>query len=307
MATSYDSLAKEILDLLLHDLGQLETEVEVAALPSQRADVLFVPDPARDDERRTLGLLGRMTERAALFEPFHDAPGVEDVRACLRKILNHHHARSLSQRGGAERSWLLCAGRPDGALIAFRAAPSAGWPRGFYDLGEALPLSLVVLSELDDSDDTLPLRLMGAGATLKAALYALSARQEVIPQGRSLNNTVVQVFISARRRGLRITEDLMLDTTEAEEFLRQQHTEGLREGLREGLQEGLQEGLREGVLLVLPTVVRVAESRLARAVTEAERETLLQKIHTDGAEAVGDALVSLDPDALARWLAPPRA
>ena len=294
MATPFDSLAKEILDLLLHDLGQLETEVEVAALPSQRADVLFVPDPARDAERRTLGLLGRMTERAALFEPFHDAPGVEDVRACLRKILNHHHARSLSQRGGAERSWLLCAGRPDGALLAFRAAPSIGWPRGFYDLGAALPLSLVVLSELDDSDDTLPLRLMGAGATLKAALYALSARQEVIPRGRSLNNTVVQVFMSARRRGLQITEDLMLDTTEAEEYLRQQHTEGLREGLR------------EGVLLVLPTIVRVAESRLARAVTEAERETLLQKIHTDGAEAVGDALVSLAPDALARWLTPPR-
>ncbi len=295
MATSYDSLAKEILDLLLHDLGQLETEVEVAALPSQRADVLFVPDPARDDERRTLGLLGRMTERAALFEPFHDAPGVEDVRACLRKILNHHHARSLSQRGGAERSWLLCAGRPDGALIAFRATPSVGWPRGFYDLGEALPLSLVVLSELDDSDDTLPLRLMGAGATLRAALYALSARQEVIPRGRSLNSTVVQVFMSARRRGLRITEDLMLDTTEAEEYLRQQRREGLREGLR------------EGVLLVLPTVVRVAESRLARAVTDAEREALLQKIHTDGAEAVGDALVSLAPEALARWLTPPRS
>ncbi len=295
MATSFDSLAKEILDLLLHDLGQLETEVEVAALPSQRADVLFVPDPARDDERRTLGLLGRMTERAALFEPFHDAPGVEDVRACLRKILNHHHARSLSQRGGAERSWLLCAGRPDGALIAFRATPSVGWPRGFYDLGEALPLSLVVLSELDDSDDTLPLRLMGAGATLRAALYALSARQEVIPRGRSLNSTVVQVFMSARRRGLRITEDLMLDTTEAEEYLRQQRREGLREGLR------------EGVLLVLPTVVRVAESRLARAVTDAEREALLQKIHTDGAEAVGDALVSLAPEALARWLTPPRS
>ena len=87
----------------------------------------------------------------------------------------------------------------------------------------------------------------------------------------------------------------MLDTTEAEEYLRQQRREGLREGLR------------EGVLLVLPTVVRVAESRLARAVTDAEREALLQKIHTDGAEAVGDALVSLDPDALARWLAPPRA
>ena len=289
MPIAHDHEAKEILETLLHRRGEVRAEAEVASLRSQRADLLFVPLAKSPVSSPSLGVLGRMTACACLLEPFSDAPSTDDVRECLRKLLNHRHARTLKRpaRLAAERSWLLCAGRPDGALIAFRAAPSAGWPRGFYDLGEALPLSLVVLSELDDSDDTLPLRLMGAGATLKAALYALSARQEVIPQGRSLNNTVVQVFISARRRGLRITEDLMLDTTEAEEFLRQQR--------------------REGVLLVLPAVVRVAESRLARAVTDAERETLLQKIHTDGAEAVGDALVSLAPEALARWLTPPRS
>lgn len=294
MAAPFDTLAKEILDLLLHDLGRLEREVEVPAPPSQRADVMFVPDPRRTAERRALGLIGRMTETAVLFEPFHEAPGVEDVLACLRKILNHRHARSLSQRDGAEQSWLLCGGRPDGALIAFRATPSVGWPRGFYDLGSALPLGLVVLSELDDSDYTLPLRLMGAGATLRAALRALRTHYGALPRGRALFAEVVQVLLAAQRRGERLTEELMVDLTEAYEYMRQQHSEGLREGLR------------EGVMLVLPTVVRVAESRLARAVTDAEREALLQKIHTDGAEAVGDALVSLDPDALARWLAPPR-
>jgi hypothetical protein len=135
---------------------------------------------------------------------------------------------------------------------------------------------------------------MGAGATLRAALRALRTHYGALPRGRALFAEVVQVLLAAQRRGERLTEELMVDLTEAYEYMRQQHSEGLREGLR------------EGVILVLPTVVRVAESRLARVVTDAEREALLQKIHTDGAEAVGDALVSLDPDALARWLAPPR-
>jgi hypothetical protein len=289
MATPFDSLAKEVLDLLLHDLGRLETEVEVAALPSQRADVRFVPDPSRDAERRALGLLGRMTDTVVLLEAFHEAPDVEEVRACLRKILNHLHARSLSARDGAARCWLLCGGRPEGALRAFRAAPSPDWPRGFYDLGAGLPLSLVVLSELDATDDTLPLRLMGAGATLSAALRALHARHRALPRGRTLFAAVVQVLLSAQRRGEQIPEALMLDLTEAEEYMRQQHAEGLREGLREGMRLG------QGV-----------ERKLARVLTDAEWEALAQRISDDGAEAVGDALVSLAPDALARWLAAPR-
>lgn len=85
----------------------------------------------------------------------------------------------------------------------------------------------------------------------------------------------------------------MVDLTEAYEYMRQQHEEGMREGMR------------EGVRLVLSAIVRVAESRLARSLTDPEREALAQKIQHDGAEAVGDALVSLDGDALARWLGEP--
>lgn len=293
MASPFDTFAKEILDVLLHDLGQLETEVEVTALPSQRADVLFVPDPSRDAERRALGLLGRITATAVLLEPFHEAPSVEEVLSCLRKVLNHRHARALSRRPAAERTWLLCAGRPDRALAAFGATPAKGWPRGIYFPCPALPLAFVVLSELDDGDETLPLRLMGAGATLTAALQALRQRYGVLPRGHALFAEVVQVFLAARQRGEGLTEALMVDLSEAYEYMRQQHEEGMREGMR------------EGVRLVLSAIARVAESRLARALTEPEREALALKIQHDGAEAVGDALVSLDRDALARWLGPP--
>jgi hypothetical protein len=185
--------------------------------------------------------------------------------------------------------WLLCAGRPDAALEAFRATPSVGWPAGFYDLGDGLPLSIVVLSELEATDDTLALRLMGAGRTLVGALRALRARYEAMPRGRALFAVVVQVLLAAQRRGEPITEATMFDTSEAEEWMRRERAEGMREGTREGMR-----------------LVRVVEGKLARTLTEPEWDALMQMIGDDGAASVGAALDALDADALARRLAPPR-
>jgi len=302
MASPFDSLAKEILDLLLHEVGAVETEVEVPALPSQRADVLFVPDPSRDADRRALGLLGSMTDRACLFEAFHDAPSSDDVSACLRKLLNHRHARAPLQRAFAERAWLLCAGRPDTAIEEMRALRTSGAPPGFYDLGPALRLSIVVLSELEPTDDTLPLRLMGAGTTLHAALRALRDRYGRLPRGKKIYTAVIQLFLAARRRGVALTEAMMLDVTEAEEYMRTQHAEGLAQGLVKGRQEGRQEGQHDAVRALLPALVRVAELTLARALTPSERDALLLHIDADGPEAVGTALATRDAASLAPWL-----
>ena len=63
------------------------------------------------------------------------------------------HRRALGLLGG---------GRPNSALSSLRFTPSPSWPRGFYDLGVALPLSIVVLSELPETSDTLAFRMMGA-------------------------------------------------------------------------------------------------------------------------------------------------
>ncbi len=287
MATPFDGLAKEILDVMLHEYGALETESEAPALRSQRADVLFVPDPVRTAARRSLGLLGRMTDAACLFEPFHEAPSLDDVTECLRKLLNHRHARSLKHTHVAERSWLLCAGRPDDALASLRARSMPRWPRGFYELSPALPLSIVVLSELPDDDDTLALRLMGAGETFGAALHELRARYGRVPRGQALYVAVVQMLLAARKRGETLTEAIMLDTTEAEEFLRRERREGRDEGLR--------------------PLVRLIERRLDRKLTEDERAMLLARLDLVGAVRLGDVVLDLEADALARWLADPDA
>ncbi len=287
MATPFDSLAKEILDVLLHDLGRLETEVDVPALSSQRADLFFVPEPLRDDERRALGLLGRITAVAVLLEPFHGAPSLDDVFACLRKVLNHRHAMRLAKRPVAERAWLLCGRRPDAAFRALGAVPAPGWPRGVYHLSAGMPVSFVVLSELEETDDTLSLRLMGSGATLAAALRTLRERYSVLPRGRALFAEVVQMFLAARKRGERLTEEFMVDLTEAYEYMDRQHEEGLQKGREEGARSML---------------TRLTELKLARPLTDAERAVMLQRIELDGVEAVGEALVSLDRDALGVWL-----
>lgn len=298
VAAPFDSLAKEILDLLLHEVGVVETEVEVAALPSQRVDLLFVPDPSRDADRRTLGLLGRMTDEACLFEAFHDAPSTADVVACLRKLLNHRHARTLLQRATAERAWLLCAGRPDGAIRDLEARAIPGAPIGFYSLPSPLPLTIVVLSELEHTDETLPLRLMGAGATLQAALRGLRDRYGLVPRGRKLYAAVIQSFLTAHRRGAILTEELMLDLTEAEEYMRTWHAEGHAEGRVEGRVEGQQETLRA----LLPALLLLTERTLGRPPTDAERDALQQRLDVDGPAAVGDALATRDAASLTTWL-----
>ncbi len=79
----------------------------------------------------------------------------------------------------------------------------------------------------------------------------------------------------------------MVDLTEAYEYMDRQHEEGRAEGARSML-------------------VRLTELKLARPLTDAERAAMLGRLDLDGVESVGGALVSLDRDALALWLAATR-
>ena len=286
MGTPYDTLAKDLLEVLLDDLGVVEREHEVSPPSSQRADLRFVPsdDPAKVAARRALGLLGRMTDAATLFEAFHDAPSLADVTGCLRKLLNAVHAE------GDTQMWLLCAGRPDDALPRLDARPSAHWPRGFYALAPALPLRIVVLAELPTDDDTLALRLMGAGATLRAALADLRVRYGALPRGRTLYVTVVQRFVAARRRGQPLQEDPVIDLSEAEQILTDTH----------------RAGRNEGIALGVSLAARLCERHLGRALSTAERDTLAARFERLGPDRLGEVL-DLAPDDLARWLADPDA
>ncbi|MFO0647392.1 MAG: hypothetical protein U0326_14225 [Polyangiales bacterium] len=252
MPIAHDHEAKEILETLLHRRGEVRAEAEVASLRSQRADLLFVPLAKPPVSSPSLGVLGRMTACACLLEPFSDAPSTDDVRECLRKLLNHRHARTLKRppRRAAERSWLLCAGRPSAALDTFGCAPMAGWPSGFYEL-RGLTLSLVVLSELPARPDTLALRLLGVGATRASAFKALCEAPEDFPARTELIEIVIQFERIRARESPGASEDSMLDVTEARALLKRWRNEGREEGRVEGRVEGRAEGRVEGLRIAI--------------------------------------------------------
>lgn len=177
----FDQFAKQSLQALLDPVGILQPETEVIS-EAQTMDAWFVPDPERVTERRRLGLLGRMAARACLFEPFHAAPSPAAVRACLRKLLTWHHELLRRARVSDARArvalphlWVLTGGRPTKVLRGFALRRCPGWTSGVYMAAPALHFRVVVLGELPVTRATLPLRLMGAGATLKAAIVELAA------------------------------------------------------------------------------------------------------------------------------------
>ena len=240
MATTHDHEAKEILETLLHRRGEVRLEAEVRPLKSQRADLLFVPHEKRDATLEALGVLDRMTAHACLLEPFSDAPSADDVRECLRKLLNHRHARTLKRPAllAAERSWLLCAGRPTSALDALGCTVMRGWPRGFYEL-RGLAIALVALPELPLRDDTLALRLLGVGETRARAVDALCEASSGLPARSELIEIVVE-FNELRASLTRdATEVSMLDVTRARAMLKRERDEGRDEGRNEGRAAGL--------------------------------------------------------------------
>lgn len=82
---------------------------------------------------------------------------------------------------------------------------------------------------------------------------------------------------------------------------------GYWEWKKETLAQGRAEGKAEGIAKVFDAVERMCERRLARPLRADESATLLARIDTLGAERIGDVLLDLEPDALARWIAAPDA
>ena len=85
----------------------------------------------------------------------------------------------------------------------------------------------------------------------------------------------------------------------AEEYRRQT----LDEGIAIGMAEGMTQGLTQGVAPLVRQLVR----KLGRALTADEHAALCEKLAVVGPERLGDAVLDLAGDDLARWLTEPAA
>jgi hypothetical protein len=133
---------------------------------------------------------------------------------------------------------VISSGRPDAGIegLAFRSMP--GGLRGIYESPPLHYTRLVVVSELAVTRDTLLVRLLGAGSTLKQALAELQALPAEAPE-RTL---VLPILLELR---LTVPTDPALQTSDDQEFLMDTH-DIVENWRRKAIQEGVEQGLEQG-------------------------------------------------------------
>ena len=175
MHNKFDQFVKQLARDGFSPGGHVETDAEVSP-DALRIDVWFVPDAGR--ARRVLaglGLFGRMGQRAGTMEVFHRTPAGHQVADCLAR--HRFFCRELERRRPRPPvpvQWVISSGRPAAALrgLFFRRSR---WGKGIYDGPPLMRTRIVVVSELPKTRDTLLVRLMGAGRTLREAIAELRA------------------------------------------------------------------------------------------------------------------------------------
>jgi hypothetical protein len=189
MRNRFDHLAKQIGQKALGPSGTTVTQDAINP-ETQYADLRYEPNPARQDERDRLGLLGRFAATACIIEVYSEAPRAEEFRACLTKHLaawqqRVREARSESKKRNEPQPpeesatsflWIITAGAPTTLLTKLKLERSPSWPAGIYLFGDdVLRVGIVIATELPRDRTTLLVRLMAAGPLLAPAVKEIAA------------------------------------------------------------------------------------------------------------------------------------
>ena len=227
--------------------GTSGTDEEVSA-ETQRIDVWFVPDPTRLHALEPLGWLGQLARTPSGFDPFHRTPGVEDVLGCVRKhlvwrqVLTLRSAPVLIPEGITPWMWVISAGVSEEALrqFGFHRDPQR---EGLYALPPAFTVGLVAVSQLPRIRETLLLRLMGAGRTLRMAMEDLTA----LPPNALEARIVVPHLLRLKLLLVTSTEpedqEFTMETEDIFSKLVCERAEDYERGIRQGIQQGVQQGV----------------------------------------------------------------
>jgi hypothetical protein len=245
MRTPFDQFQKAFLAAFLEFVGRTEVEREVPS-QIQSIDVSFEPDERARMETR-LGVLGRMVaDGTSMIECFSRPPGSQQIDDCVRKQLVLHQELILrARRNDIEhevtkpRLWILSSGRPEKALQALETSPMQGWPAGFLQARDHDRLHVVVLRDLPLTHETLLLRCLGRGATLRRAWNELAA----LPQGAFASVVAMPLLLAFQTW---ITQDSKEDRIMTFlQQLRDRYAEMQQQAMNQGRAEGLRDTLRE--------------------------------------------------------------
>jgi hypothetical protein len=272
MHKPFDQFGKSLAGVLLEQYARVELEHEVQHA-AQSVDIAFEPD-GRVPEAPLGGWLERIAVAGpGVIECFSHTVRPDEVRSCIYKRDGLYLARL--QRARKDRLprpalphlWITTAGRPRDLLHAYEAEPLAGWPPGFWSLRRGDALRVVVLSELPQEPDTLALRLMGRGATLRQALLECAA----LPPGHPLQRRLQPLLVAFRPHILQDPylrrESHMNVLEEVQAMYERWERETIDRGRKEGQRQGQRQGRKQGEAMALLRLLGRRFGALPEAVT----------------------------------------
>ncbi|PSB39821.1 flagellar assembly protein H [filamentous cyanobacterium Phorm 46] len=177
----HDRFAKDLLTELLSPIGTVNIGHDVTA-EVREIDVYFIPSTVIPEYSATLGLLGKMADTAAIFEPFRNAATVGEVISCMSKLwdlrgeLERQARRENTRYDDAKLPllWILTPTASKALLEGFGAVPKPeDWLDGIYFLPRHLKSAMVVIHQLPETPETLWLRILGKGKVQQRAIAEL--------------------------------------------------------------------------------------------------------------------------------------
>jgi len=283
--TLHDQFSKDSLAELFDLFGKSEVDSKVAS-EVREIDFFFTPDPNQKDNLTALGFLGRMGLIPAVIEPYHNPINSNEVRKCLKKLLDLE--ATLQRRYRREQTpvseqalptlWILSPTISDSVLEAFKAKPDLDtWVEGFYFCGKGLRTVLVAIHQLPRTPDTLFLRIFGRSQVQMQAIEEVQQLPETNPfRDRILEIVANMVAILEVRQ----QEQQGLESEERE-FLMQLstvYTQRLEEATQQGIEQGVKLAQRRFIRNLFSKGMTIEE---IADVTELSSEEVTEIINED--------------------------
>jgi hypothetical protein len=168
---------------------------------------------------------------------------------------------------------------------------------GIYNGPPLMRTELVVVSELPRTRDTLLVRLMGAGKTLRHAIANVRALPPDAPERLLALPILVRLRLEIPTDPAKQTKsdrEFLMRTQDVDKFLEQLRQEGRKEGRQEGRQEARDEGFAQAVLAAYRIRFGAPPAGLVKAVEQARDQAALQRwleiVTTRSADEVTEAL-----------------